>query len=485
MATSPENVAPGRPPRSGVILMAIVLAGSTIEHGLHVGTAQHFPRDLNLAYRPLPVLYDQLGHGFWMPALHTLQQPGGWYNALLALWLHATGPSGIAFSAMGVPWFSLLLIGVARLAWQWRGATTAVAATALVAQLPVLILSSRLGWIHVPEATLVVLAAGVWASDPRLTRPANALWIGIAGALAITLRPSGVLWFLLLGASGGVAGWRAGGVRPRAIGMVLGSWVLAALVPAPIFANYVHGKLGVAERYAGVVPGLGAQLLDQLHVSGIVLVGLGIASLALHRRDSSGPRGGDPLHRLILAGWVLASLAMYAVVHCGLDNFPLFYVGLSMIAAAGLSRGRSGPWLTALVVLAWALGTAGRAYEELTVHPELPSTRVHALLDATCPHRDAKHRCIVVADGGLFVPHSEEPGGLELFLMQEPGVDLYSVGQRRAEGLRPDGLATWQCGAQPASPATDALVSRWGLSPSFEAPVEGCEFRWFTARPAP
>lgn len=472
-------------------LIGAIIALSTLEHALYVGTAQNFPRDLNLAYRPLPVLYDQLDHGFWMPALHSALQPGGWYNGLIAAWLHLTGPSGIAFSAMAVPWFSLLLVSVARLGWRWGGPTTALAATALVAQLPVLLLSSRLGWIHMPEAALVTAAAAAWAGDRELTSRRNVLGIAIAGALAIMLRPSGALWFTLLGAAGLVATW---GARPRALGIVLGSWTLAALVPAPIFADYVKGKLGVAERYGEDVPGLAAQLLDHLHGAGIVLIGLGLGSLAfeaLRRAPGLSPhdRADCPIApparrfvRLVLASWVLAALAMYAVIRCGIDNFPLFYVGLALMAAAGLSGGQAGPWLSALVTLVWLQDTALRVYQDLTHHPDLPSTRVVALLDATCPDRSVRHRCVVIVDGGLFVPRSEEPGGLELFLMQEAAVDLMDIRQRRATGMRPDAVATWACGpdlaARPGS--TGALAARWALTPAFEDIIDGCRFSWLT-----
>ena len=118
-------------------LVALVVVGSCAEHAAFVFLANAFPRDLNLAYRSLPIAYAHIARGDLHALAWRCVEPGGWYNVAIAAWLHVVGRSGPAFSAVAIVSVALLLVSVAGLARRWFGGWAAVATVALLAQLPV------------------------------------------------------------------------------------------------------------------------------------------------------------------------------------------------------------------------------------------------------------------------------------------------------------------------------------------------------------
>lgn len=477
---------------------ALVIVAGCAEHTLYAVSGQSFPRDLNLAYKPLPILYDQLDHGFWTAVGHTLMQPGGWYNGLLAAWLHLVGPSGVGFELFMVPWFGLLLLACALLTHAWRDDVAALAATSIVAQMPVLLLSSRLGWVHIPEAAMVLLAAWALTVDGGLWRWRTVALLAAVGILVITLRPSGLLWMGTVAALG-VAIHASGGSRAKKEartrhsllrpGIVALAWGVAAAVPLPLLRGYTSGKIGLHDRYASAVPPLLPQVLDHLGVfllaCAAISTGLGLVAV-LARTAGSAPRPKLDLMFVTLASWISGSLVMYVVVRCGLDNFPLMYVAIAIAVGSGPGH----PLLALVPFASWLVVTSTRTLDELGPGPPLPSSRITELLDATCPERGPRRRCVIVTDQGLFVPRSEEPGELELFLLREVDVVLLTVHQRQAMVVKPAALASWSCGAaedaiwRQRSPRGDqereAIITRWALSASEKMNVEGCTFTWST-----
>ncbi len=497
-----RRLLPAGVPRPTIsVLTTLVVIGGVVEHAIYAWTQQSFPRDLNLTYTGLPMLYDQLGRGSWAGVGFEAGREGGWYNLLIALWLHLLGPSGVHFELLAAPGFGLLLAGTALLARSWYGPAAGLATTAIIAQMPLILLSSHLGWIHIPETTLVVWAAWALTLDPGLARWRTVALLTVTGVLAITLRSSGVLWMGVLAVSGvatAVSTRTAGHLRVRRLAILpiaLG-WGLALLVPLPDFRGYVLGKVDMHDRYAMAVPALLPQLVDHLGpVLGVcVAVGL-VASLVASLRPLPSPVP-SALRAVLLASWLAGSLVLYAIVRCGLDNFPLFYIGIALLAGDGLARlapfGIVGRLAVALPVVA-ALATGSRtALDELTLpRPPLPSTRVAALINAACPERRPSRRCLLLTDQGLFAPRAEEPGQLELFLMDEPFVTLRSVYQPAALYNEPAALGAWTCGADDAiwrqrqpdgDRLRDAVIARWRLAPAQTFLEGGCTFTWWTAR---
>jgi hypothetical protein len=482
-------------------LVALVVCGSVAEQLVSAGAGHHFPHDLNDAYPVLPVVYAQLQHGQLLAALGVLPAPGGWYNLALAGWLQLFGRSGPVFTAATIPGTTLLLLAVAGLARRWWGPWAAVAATALAAQIPLLAFLGAAGWIHMPETTLVAGGAWLLAADPGLARWRSVVGLALCGALAITLRDSGLLWIGLLGLAAAASRARrepGGGRRwgPRAAFVVL-PWVLAAAIVLPSLRRYVGGKIDVRARYARVVEAPWEQVWMHLGAVSATLVGIGLVALAFARlRPAAPPRetrpaapaGASRLRRLLLAGWLLVPLGLLAVFRSGLDNFPLFYVALALVAGAGLG---TRPGLALLAVVGWVGATGARFLGDVTAPAAPPAEgRVEALLDATCPDRGVTP-CLVIVDQGLFHPRSEEPGLLEAFLLREDHLRVAPLVERHPPGppAPPAALATWSCGARDAAwidrfPTREAeltaLITRWQLAPAWIGEAEGCTFSWLT-----
>lgn len=496
--------------RTWTVATCFVIIAGCGEHAIYALTGQGFPRDLNLAYEALPVIYEQVGHRALTGAHYALGQEGGWYNLALAAWLHVLRPSGASFQLFAVPWFGLLLTATALLSRAWFGPAAALATTSIVAQMPILLLSSRLGWIHMPETALVVLATWAVSTDSGLAKTRTIVIVALTGALAITLRPSGILWMGVLGVLGtagatrhaGGAGGATGrdeperGARPvGALVAIASAWALALTVPYPEFRSYVLGKLDLHDRYSLAVPALLPQLKEQFGWFLLGCVALGAANVAASLL--AWRRWSPSLRTATLTAWFGGSLVMYAIVRCGMDNFPLFYVAVALIAGAGLAQPPpfmpTGPFRKIAVLLpvaGWFWVTGGHALDEATgPRPVLPSTRLTALLDETCPNRRPQRRCVLLTDQGLTAPRSEEPGQLELFLMGERFVALRTVYQPEALTMKPAALASWSCGADDAlwrqrrpegDPQRQAVITRWGLAPLRTFEVDGCTFTWLT-----
>ncbi len=469
------------------LLAATIVAGTVVESLLFAWMERSFPRDLNLAYGTLPEIYARTANGRLADVAHFAVEPGGWYNAAIAAWLHVAGRSGPAFTVVGALWSGLLCVAVLRLASAWGGRETGpwagVAAVALVAAAPGLTFQARAGWIHTPEAALIALAASALAHDHPLKRRMTVATLAIAGALAIALRPSGIVWILVL-AAGVLAGMersRAWAARALLVG---GVWLLACRIPLPVIREYTQNHWTIRVRYAEIVPNIAEQLWHGVGGPGVLLTGVGLLALGVFARRH--PRG-PALRAILLGGWIALSLAMFVVVRCGLDNFPLLFVSLAILAGIGLGRDPRLAGFTAafsLATLAWRAGT-----DVLAPATTLPSTRVHALLDATCPDRSGGKLCVVYIDQGLFFPQSEEPGALELFLMREGRVQAIPLSQRRGPEPSPDALATWNCGERDAMwlqrfpRAGDErafVIRRFGLVSAWKTTTDGCDFSWMT-----
>ena len=500
--------------RLPVALAMTLIAVSCAEYALSIAMQHSFPRDLNLAYMPLGLMYRQMAEQTLRPLLQGISQPGGWFNGAVALWMHVAGRSAVAFNVWGLAWYALLLTSVFGLGRRWFGGWAGLASIALVAQMPVLVLSARGAWIHIPEAALMIVGAWALAADPRVQRWRTVGALSLCGALAMALRASGVVWTALLFAvvvwgvlwdrvhARSETGAARGGLWGSAarVGVLSLVWGLALRVPFPLLARYLGSKMDVRDRYAGGVRFIGAQLWTDLQPAACALLLLGFV-LALRRRRGDDPLAGSPgrLARWFLLGaWAVGGVVAWAIFRAGIDNFPLFFVAIALYAGSGLaSLGR--PWPMVLVGLGWIGAVAVGAVHDLRPPPsrdgtvetssETPIQRLEALLNATCPNR-AKTPCLIVADQGLTYPASEDPGMLQLFLMKEDGVRLEGVHQPRKSGrMKPAAVATWTCPDGDAVwhdrfPMNDedlrGLVQRLSLLPAWTVEAEGCSFWWLT-----
>ncbi len=474
------------------------------------------PWDANLAYDQLPLVLE---------ALDKLPQPGlgrlaalvfgettGLYDLLLAIPMALGLPRAGVVEAFGLLWVLTCFACVALIAWRLFGERAAAAAVALLAGGGAVTAMGRTTWVHVPELALALVVLAAVVLDPALRRWSAVAAASLAGGLALSLRPSAAVWVLSctpLLVVGLLRGHAFRAAAPRLVALLLG-WGLGACPLLVELAPYLQGKLDRRGGYAGVVSAadIGVQLLIQVGPVALLIGALGLVALALHARRlwAFGRRG--PL--LVLLGWLVLTPLLVLGFRAGLDNFPAAVVALALLGGAGLARLPKGFML--LPALAFVLGWLPQWLPEapgLTlpepiavqlqarpglaqrVDDRLDPAVVEALLDASC--RPARvGRCVVVVDHGLFSPSPEDPGRLELFLLDRSRVELLPVYGAEAKrwGHEADAVASFGCegfdeGWDARRPGwretAQHVLARGDLRQVWERDLsDGCSYRWYT-----
>jgi len=415
----------------------------------------------------LPTLYRLLASpSHWDQVPETvLLHTTGWYNLLIATALHAFGLRPGVMEAFHVLWTAALVGGLILLARRLWGSRGAVAAVALVSPASYAIyLDARIGWIHVAEIALFVLALAALVGDPSLARRRTVAFAALLGMAGICIRPSGVIWgatlvpFLLAG------WWRTDDRRrfARRAAAVLACWALALIPVINESRRYVDNKMMSRDRYEFLAdPAVLWRGLTQ--DIGVVfgLVGLlGMVALAARL-----PRA-HWRELMLLAVWMVLPFLLYATLHAGLPNFPAYIVAFALLGAGGISRL---PWPAALVPLLlwtplylvpWLPLDAARAVVDRPVlhrygflYTESPTNLVRpftnldadevlAMIDATCPQDGL---CSVHVDRCLLQPNGVDPGRLELFLLGRKDVQLLPTWEPHHATAPGHALASYRC----------------------------------------
>ena len=492
------------------LILAIVLA-----HVRFALVDPRLPQDPNHCHRNLPIIYDliashRLGALPELVFLHTT----GWYNLLIACALTLFGKSAVAFQVFFFTWLAMVYVALALIARRLWGGPAALAACALIIpSSEAVVVLARIGWIHVAELGLFMVVLCALVHDPALTRRRTVVLVALAGALGVSIRPSGVIWastlvpFIL---SGVLEAER----RRRffvGFGAVLATWALGLVPVVAEFQGYAEHKMASRERYefladpSVMLAGIGQ---DVGRIAAVVCL---LATILLLIRF---PRTKWRVMALLLL-WLVLPFVLYMVLHAGLPNFPAYVVALALLGAGGLSL-LPRP-VAVLPLLVWlpvyamqwmpgdlvqnTFGRLGRlpttAYvdEPLNYYRVDPTFRVYTviqLLEATCPERDHK-LCTILVDRCLFRPHGVEPGQIDLFLLDVANVrvaPIWSDPGLPIPVLDADALASYVCPhAEPDWRARFRdLESRreqviehngfelvWGRNLS-----AGCHYRWWT-----
>jgi hypothetical protein len=423
----------------------LVLLGTLAGHLLYLLQDGRVPRDPGLYYKRLPDAFSWIGNpGADSSALlPVLVESTGWYNLVAGAGLQFFGRSPEVFRALDVLWVGCVLVGAWWLARHLSGAAGGFAAIALLASMPMVVLSGRTGWIHIPEAALVLGVAVAWARDPEMKGRATVGAMAVLGSMAITLRPSGATW---LAAILPALGWwflRGGRWKTRSPHLVWASWALALWVPLRNLGPYVEAKLDARTRYVEHLGDLGQQLTWVFGEGVMVLLGIGLA-LSLWKRS-------HPMKEIVvpLVAWPILSGVLWVLFRSGLDNFPLLGIGLAVLAGSGLGRawalGALLPgifwvffslpqWLPLTMVrqhpvlqLATPLGASTHMLNHYRSWRGFGREDVLQLLAATCPPFASGETCRILVHQGLFQPFGEEPGDLELFLLELDTVEILDV----------------------------------------------------------
>ena len=439
----------------GVVLLTLAL------HLAFLGQDTRLPSDLGQYFVPLPALYGAMqggpGEGVW-DAL--ISRPGAWYNLLCALWLSVVGKSSAAFQMLDLISFAaLLFIGSSvgkQLGGEGVGGERArLAFASVLCALPMVVLSARTSWVHVPEATLLLAMLRLWIGDPTLSKRRSIAGLSALGALAIGLRPSALPWLALLSSAmlWGIEGQRA---RWRSLAWILGIWALSCLQMLPYLETYLAAKAMARARYLERVPELLPQLVGAVGVLG------GLASVAVGVLSLRKPDG------LVALAWAFVGVSLLLTLSsgAGVDNFLPLALGLAILAALATRRR---PWtvgIWALPLLGLTLpqlstelpkdGALSRVFGALRIpaHPgpnnrlrpfeDLAADEVIQLIEASCP--DSSDPCTILVDQGLFSPYGESLGELPLFLGSYLRPSLVSLARDELpEDLEPDALVHWSC----------------------------------------
>ena len=399
---------------------------------------------------------------YWRPDwIEALATPGGWVSHLLASGEHLLGRGPLVFVLHDTGWLAVLLLALLAMGRALGGPRVAASALALTLACPTVLVLARHPWIHLSEAAALLWIPAILALDPRL-RWFSAVAVGSAGTLALLTRPSSLGWIglaipcLLLSRRAGWLAWRQ---------LPWVSWLIIALfwVPAAWWTQRGMGAyLDVknAESWGGSP----LWILEQLPVSlgwiGLVAIAAGLLGLGLAAR--SGAR--VPRERVALAAllglWSVAPLGLMLRFHSGSQDFTHWSPLLATLAALGLPHlhpalPRFAPALAVLPILPLVLGSAGSRLwgaRDLILpfdlsrpdHHALTAGDWSALFDHACPSRSWLS-CNVVAPLGLFAPLNEDPGWLELHIMEEDRIELRGLGDHPQNGWQrwPTHLAVW------------------------------------------
>jgi len=498
------------------------------------------PVDLNLSYQHVPDLLDALSSPVRVGEVlvTVVTRVAGWYDLALALALRLFGRS--VFVAHG---FNILAVACVMVCgWltcrRLFGGPAGAGAAALLGNASGLIMMGRVGWIHVPELALLALAVAALVHDPGLRRWRTAAMVGLCGAGALAIRPTGLIWVgtlapLLLWTLWGSPSRLRQGLRLAAIAA---TWGLGVVPTALELRVYLSRKIGMRERYAAIddTPGLYDQLTGSFCLpvgwGSVVLTALALVGLvALAVR----PRREGLRFVILFAVWAVAPLGLQFLFVVSPVDFPVAVFGVAVLGAGGLGRiHRLAP--AALVVLwvpiylsQWLPPPSDEALARLQAEiaaeevedgepPELfpgppvslftglthpadhyrPYRYLHfreilERVDATCG-TDPRRRCVIEVYHGLFHPVGEASGQFCLIVTGREHVEVVPFWSHRARGRRPqpDAYVRYVCDDLeshwnerfPDLPEREALMlSRGDLRTTWERELPwGCRFAWMT-----
>ena len=385
------------------------------------------PRDPGLYWAELPRGWRALGGQKWGMVGQILQRPGGWLVMLMAA-IGRLGRGVWLMEALSVVSVGTVVWSAGRLGAHVRGAAGGWLGALLAAGMPLVVVQGRLPWIHLPEAALLGVLMVVLVDDPALERKRSWLVAALAGAALASVRHSGLVWLVTVLPL----------LRGRAW-LLLVPWGLGALPSLSALVPYISAKAAVRDSYAARLPGLGGQAARLVGMWTALALGVG---MGLRAKDGRWDR----------LAWVAVlqvgtAMLMWAVFRAGLDNFTPMALGLVVLAAAGAGRVSIG---LAAAGMAWVwvftfIPTGEADFRTLHRVWRAPEVRaVDQLVAASC----VDGPCRIGVDSGLYMPHGEEPGRLELWLRGQDRVQLVDLraGARALTELPVEAVAEWDCG---------------------------------------
>lgn len=326
-----------------------------------------------------------------------LSQLGGWLNVLLAMGIWLVNDPEIVFMSYAVITSGLFWWGL-RDAPIWTGI--------FLLMQPIWQVMWRTHWIHALETSMILIIWQSWRTE-RIT-----YWTGILTMLVVWLRPSALIWlglFLI---------WDCVRDTNSPSHHILIGMVVGCLFISPQLSQYASGKLAV--------PRIEWSVLDQIgrHGGWIPTLIMVLTVVWAHQIKN---RDWIPLI------WIGTGLALSLSFGVGIDNFPLVFTGLSLLAGRVFVFKSIGGVVVALAaivhVLPFTEGVPSQAryffhsntIEDTPYDFQRPIRNVNGFIDPISVQsvlkdlcKDNKPHCLVVTTGTLFHPHRESQGRLAL-----------------------------------------------------------------------
>ena len=331
------------------------------------------------------------------PLIDLLFQIGGWLNGILSVGLFFGLDISIVFGlyaiiCSGIFWFSLRKV-------------PSVVLWILIIQ-PIWQVGWRMNWIHVLETSLLLL---MWSRIDDQTRFRNI----VLSILLVWLRPSAIIWIVLLMMYHWIQNkrWQKN-LTQMLLGMLIGVGCIF-----PNWWMYIEGKLFLSR--------VEIDWIGMLSRHGYTLPVIGMLGLAVPTLKNGG------FESRLWIGWVVVSIILVQLFGVGVDNFPLFFVGLALMAGTTLSqkmiRTKWLPFVSVFILFLPFLPKFSQlgyllhrdAVEETsfnfirpmnTLKSSLSKDSLISVLPTVC--QDRKKHCLVVSAGGIAHPHRESLGRL-------------------------------------------------------------------------
>ena len=444
----------------------------------------------------------------------------GWYNLGIAAAMKIVGRAPLVLHLLDAAWLALVLLGTALIARRLWGPAAAFAAVVLIPPDGYdLVLMARVSGIHIPEMALLLGVLVPLVFDQRLSRWSTAAVVGLAGAAALSIRISSVIWMatllpLLLACA------LHGPPRKeplKKLGLVLALWALAA---PPVFVylrTYLGDKLGHhAEFAADRTLSLFYSMFTTDLGGPVFWVGLGLVVVAAVRWRPLPLR-----YLLVLLSWFVVPSLLMLIFVAGARDFPMYYVAFALLVAGALSRLPSP--LLLLLLLIWGPRyvtqflpePSARAVSQVVhdvplhhddsilnhyrVHDGMGFTQFLALQQATCPQDGRKScRILIPHDQGLCTPQPWDSGisDMEIFFLGRTHVHVERLPDdpdQRPDNERgpPHALGGFFCTQGDEGEAPDPqeqvrlrsqeTIRRYGFEEVWRTQVDShCQYVWST-----
>ena len=328
-----------------------------------------------------------------------LSELGGWLNALLAIGVWVVNdpePVFMFYAAItsGLFWWGLRTVPL------WTGV--------FLLMQPIWQVMWRTQWIHALETSLLLLIWQSWRTD-QITK-----WTGVLVMLTVWLRPSALVWVSLL--------WMWDCFR--SVDTRRHHWLLAGMLIGcafifPQLTQYASGKLAV--------PKIEWSVLDQIGRHGGWLPTLVmLVTIVISVRQTQN-RNWMPVI------WIGSGLVLSLWFGVGLDNFPLLFIGLAVLAGGTHMSRWNSRMVIALTVFLNLIPFIQNVpiQASFVIHPNTIldtsydfQRPIRKLNDFPTPEqlkglflqvcKGKEPHCLVVTAGALFHPHRESQGRLAL-----------------------------------------------------------------------